>query len=613
MLYTLAMAWHSDVTAKLIHYLLGLTGLLTAYAFSTRFFSKTVGLLAVAVLASSPLFIWEMRTAHIDVALSVYVIAAIYATVLWLRGEGEAWFRLAVWYAAFGLGIKYHALLALAVLAIIVFAWQWHAERALWPALRRAGRLVFLAALGLIPWGLVNAYYTGNPVFPLLNNVFQSPYWTSEHTKLEVGEVLRGAEGLTGAWKHLGLLGKTLTAPNEIVGGNIGPFYALLIPLLLFRRRLEPALKILLVFCSIYYIAWALLSPVARFLLPALPCLAVVAACGLASWLAALAAVHRFAAVAAAVLIALLAIGNTPFFENYGASALWGADIIDTLPLRYILNANTRSAILGRYHEGYRAIQYLNSLPGPKKVFYVASTADGFYLDGQAAFHYSPYGFRLMGRSAEASHQLLRENHVTHLIVSQLNQHIDPLRNPEGEFTTRFLRKLFQKNGTILYELRPHGIESNEVLYDFLGHLEEARMVTNVPGRPNGEYRYLFNVRDELRYAVITESPSEIEFQVGLGDEPVLTFAVAQAHECAGLGSVQVWIGASGGTRHMVYRRDLDTRTKSDIGWLDQRVDLSRYAGQRVAVIFRTEEIGSPHCGAYLWADPQLTHKRRVE
>src|SRR5262249_20042560 len=58
MLFTFGMLLHNETTARLIHYLFGVVTLIAAYGFGCRMFSPDAALLSVAILISSPLFIW---------------------------------------------------------------------------------------------------------------------------------------------------------------------------------------------------------------------------------------------------------------------------------------------------------------------------------------------------------------------------------------------------------------------------------------------------------------------------------------------------------------------------------------------------------------------------
>jgi hypothetical protein len=612
MLFTFGMLLHNDVTAKLIHLLLGLVTIVAVHGFAARYLKRGAGWIAAAVLACSPLFIWEMRTAHNDVGLALYVFAATYATCVWLWSGERSWFRLAVVLSVFSLGIKYWALLAVAISACLVFAVRLRQSGAR-PALRDAAKFAACAALGLIPWGIISLQFTGNPLFPLLNDLFRSPYWTRAHTTMAVEQLRSGGVqvGLTNLGELAGIWWRMLVDQSDAFGGNIGPFYVMLLPLFLLARRLGPPPWFVLAASTLYYAGWAASGPLARFLLPALPGLAVAAGAAAANWLGFLTRLGRGIAVAGALLLATLAIGSSPFFESFGAWPRYGGLLIAELPLRYLAGLESRSDVLARHYPGYCAVAYLNTLPGPRKVFYVHALPDGFYLDGFAAYHYSSFAPGLVDRSAEDVHRVLRKNGITHVLVCQRGQHSSPLSSRESEFTHRYLGKLFQQNAHIVYELLPAAVEQDAVACDFLDHLESATIEPDEAGRRAYAYGEIRAVRGDSRYAMAAQPHTRVAFTLTLCERPKLQFAVAKANpDCTSKKSVSVSLTAPEIGRRTIYRRDLEE--ESGRGWFDEQLDLAAYAGRRVTLMFQSDELGSAQCSDYLWADPVLVERHGI-
>ena len=122
MLFTFGMLLHNETTAKLIHYLLGVLTLIAAYGFGCRVFSRDVALISAGILISSPLFVWEMRTAHTELGLTLYVFLSLMAALVWLRSGERSWLIASTYFLAFSQGTKYHALFALGALACVVVA-----------------------------------------------------------------------------------------------------------------------------------------------------------------------------------------------------------------------------------------------------------------------------------------------------------------------------------------------------------------------------------------------------------------------------------------------------------------------------------------------------------
>jgi hypothetical protein len=610
MLYSLALLWHNDITAKLLHFLLGVGTLLLAYAFCARFISRSSGMVAVAILAATPLFIWEMRTAHVDVGLAFYIFIGAYATILWQRTGESAWMRFAIFCIAFSLGVKYYALLALGLIALLAFIMHLSRFRALAPAACATLKFGFYSLLGLIPWGLVNLYYTGNPFFPLFNGIFRSPYWTDAHTHMMITELFRGGVriSLSNIW-DLGSVSYGIATDSQgRFSGNIGPFYILLLPFLLLIPKAVREFWFLFAFSMLYYVGWAISGPLSRFVFPALPGLAAAAALAATNLLRILGTLRRFLAIAAAVILAAVAIWCSPFFERYGGGSRYGTDPWASLPVDYLTGRESRSDYLARFYPGIRAVEFLNKIPGAKKVYYDGATPDGFYLNGKAAYHYSAYFHELMAADADRAHEILIQNGITHVVVGQEDM-VNNVFSRESNFVHWYLRELTQINAHIVYEILPARVVQNAVTFDFLAHLSEARMVSQHGGKNSNLDLKVRRIGDDGRYAMVMATPSTAEFQVDVPDHAILSFAVgADNPSCGDKRSFSVWIISKDGRKSLAWRRDIEGAT--EVGWIKNRVDLSTYAGSRIAIAFEADGVS---CSNYFWADPILIAKGRME
>jgi 4-amino-4-deoxy-L-arabinose transferase-like glycosyltransferase len=621
MLFTLGMLLHNDVTAKLLHFLLGVLGLAAVYAFGRRFLSRAAGLVAAAILVSTPLFVWEMQTAHNDVGLALYVFLGAYAACLSLGEDETSWLRVAALVMAFAVGIKYWAFPALGAVGLLLCLVRARRGGAR-AAFRAASHLALGSAAGLLPWAALSFHQTGNPLFPLLNDLFRSPSWTRDHTQMALDEMRQGGAwaGITHWWDAFTVWWKLVADQTGAFGGNIGPFYLMLLPLLVFVHRLGLELRFVLLASLVYYLAWVASGPWTRFLLPALPGFAVACAAGVLGWLRGLADLGRRYAFAGALALLALAALVSPLFEAHGSWARYGSPLVEGLPLRYLAGRESKDQFLARWYPGYAAVQYLNGVPGPRRVFYVHTLPDGFYLDGTAGYHYSPFGPRLFEMSAPEAHRTLRENGFTHLVTEQLNQHTSFLSARESEFTQRYLRKVFAKNAIIVHEILPEAVDQDSVAVDFLDHLDSARVWSSERaatgnGVPRGAElrgprvtRDVRSIEGERRYVMALPANASVQFELTVPERPLLGFAVGKSNPgCADRASFQVWVGTSEGAERMVYRHDVSR--ERDPAWLDGSVDLAELASRRATVTFRIEESAAAACSDYYWADPALIRR----
>jgi hypothetical protein len=610
MLFTLGMMLGSEATAKLIHFLLGLLAILATYALGLRFFCRSVALVATGVLVSSPIFLWELRTAHIDAGLALYTFLGLFGVVVWLKSQDSAWFRLAIFFLAFSQGIKYHALFVLFSLAVVLTAICWSRGRN-WAQAGRVGlKLILYSCLGLVPWGVVNWVYTGNPLFPLLNNVIPTRYWTPALTQM-IMQQQKGAgtpvalDNWT-AW-GIGFWSMVVEERNRF-RGNIGPFFLALLPLTIFCRRLQYPVVLILSFSLLYYLMWLLTGQHVRYLIPLMPGLALVSGFALVRILEMeRGMVFRILAHALGCLLGLMAIFNSPFFERYGAAAHYGMGILDTLPVSLLLGEQSKQSYLNRHLPNYPVVEFYNHLPDPKKLLFWWNTrASVYYTNSQATWLFSPLVPQLFSEDPRRIHQLLVNDGITHIIAGQTGQDTHLIVRPEGPFVRHYLKRLFQKNATVLYEVLPEPVEQEFISYDFLSHVAEATV--RMTNRPQGKGLVTtLSIQDDQRYVLLTFPPAELEFHLTLGKIPRLKFSIGQyIPRCSGRASFQVWIVLSG-QRNKIYERELFAEGRpQDVGWFDEELNLTPYSGQNVGIIFQTRHLGGSRCSWYVWADPVI-------
>ena len=628
LLFSVGMLLRSEITAKLINYLFGLLSIAGAYAFAARLLSRNAGLAAAAILASSPLFIWEMRTAHVDGGFALFVFVSLYATIRWLEDNQPQWFRLAVLATAFSLGTKYQALFSLGSLAVLILVFRLSQRRGFAASAGQALRFFLLSALGLIPWGLVNFRQTGNPAFPFLNGIFHSIYWNPQQTQIAMAQMAESGVPITtsNGWAVLTNFWTMVMDQTDRFHGNIGIFYLLLIPLLLFQLKsawpAKRSLILILGFSLSYWLLWLFTGQHARYFLGALPGLAVVAACSLIHWLESIQQrAGRPAAALAAVILAAIAVFNSPFFENYGASSRYGELVAETIPWKMLVGAETGDEFLSRRIPDYEAVQYINRIPGRGKTLFWWNTHPiGFYLNGEFAFVYSYYFDRFSGKDPAEIYRALQEHGVTHVLVGQSREEDAYFSNPEKGFVQHYLKKIFQRNAVIVYQVVSPSLEPGpapeRVAYDFLGHIGDATFTM----RPNPE----FSVSDNNGYRVITETgpesgrdqrqalltfpPAEVEFRVALPERPVLRFAIGRKFmPCTNRGTFAVGIAEEGGQKEPVFREETGTANEiRALDWTDREVDLTKFAGRQVTITFSTAAADPKICNWYLWADPQI-------
>ena len=174
-------AYEGVYLAKLMHGVFGVLAVAGAFSALRRDeHEKTHGLFAGLILASTPGVLYLSWLAFVELSVVCYLMLA----VLWVR----EWFKKTAWRAAVCVGIclgaacsmKYLSVgfVAAPVLLVMLIA-----------SLRRGKRIAQIVLAALItlvlfsPWGVRNAVYTGNPVFPLGTSVFGPGHWSPQEAQ----------------------------------------------------------------------------------------------------------------------------------------------------------------------------------------------------------------------------------------------------------------------------------------------------------------------------------------------------------------------------------------------------------------------------------------------
>lgn len=294
MLFTAAMALKDDIVPQLIHfgYLLLTLGALGAFA--ARHWERRSGLLAIALFLSIHTAVQIATWSYVDLALTFYSFAALYALLNWLprakstdpsqpeiQSPTLGWLVLAGLFGGAALSIKYTGVLPLAVLGTVLlwstFRGRLPARRFLWSGLVIAG----LASVVAAPWYLKNAIIAGNPLYPL---VWGGREWNEIDTRwlLAIGQEMSLLDLLLIPWT-LTVVGTQGTAAYD---ATYSPLFLALLPLLFIVPRRARGLGELLLAAAIGYVLWLLNSAAAygrfvlqgRFLLPIFAPLSLVCA-----------------------------------------------------------------------------------------------------------------------------------------------------------------------------------------------------------------------------------------------------------------------------------------------------------------------------------------------
>ena len=350
------IALHGDAVAKFAVAVIALVAAATVYVLGRMVFSPLAGLWAAVFFYTTPLVSWGAATTYNDNAIAEFLAAALVSFVFWYRSRHRGWIVASGVLAGGAVAVKLNAAFAVLPLGIVLLFVLITDRISVGGALRSLIAFTAPCLMIVLPWYLIVYVWTGNPVFPLLNGVFRSPFWEIDNTLMDSANF---GVGLTpGALLRLPfrLTLDTTRFASAVPRGGLGPLLLLFIPFGFAKMRRHRERLYLAVVCCVYLGLWTASFQYGRYYTAILP---VVAILGLGGFLASaphvLQSSRRF--VLAILLVAQVA--QLPILY-------WR--IPERFPVRLALGLESQESLLRRGLIGYNAVEYLNTvtLPGER-------------------------------------------------------------------------------------------------------------------------------------------------------------------------------------------------------------------------------------------------------
>jgi hypothetical protein len=337
MLFSLGFALQGPAAAKYMSFVFGLAATCCVFVLGKLAFDTRTGVWAAALFYTTPIVSWLSSTADNDNAVAMFLTAAVIALLKFREDRERAgWLYIAALLAGATIATKINGAFGLIPLFIAVF-WE-H---------RKSKIAVICAVLLLIvalPWYAVTYYWTGNPVFPLLNGLFRSPLSSFENRVMNANDFGIGT-GL-GALARLPfrLIFDTSRFGEAAPRGTAGIALLLAFPFsaVLLRNR-RKATGFLIATSVSYLLLWAYSFQYLRYYTQILPVICVMAA----------ATMFYFGARVGLAIVLILQFATTP-------PQFW--NIPERFPIAVALGRETREHFLQRSLGPYAAVQYLNKV-----------------------------------------------------------------------------------------------------------------------------------------------------------------------------------------------------------------------------------------------------------
>ena len=287
MLFTIAMSFGGGMLAKLLAWSFAPFSALSVYAFVSQQWGRQMALIAAAIITCIPGVMIVSTLTSIDLAVMSYSFLSVYAVLLWCRSHQKQWFIYAGICCGLAVGTKYTAIVVTwcSLLILITLHTSIIKKRDNLSSVKNILLFSTLVICVLSPWLIKNMLYTGNPLFPFFNNLFQSntsQFHNYSQVMQRIGNPVH-ALFYNRSWINGVVL--IATSPWKATmavygaGGKIGIIFLLCLPWAILIKKDDDEIWHLMILIGCMWSAWVLVLPwMLRFVFPIFPLLSILSA-----------------------------------------------------------------------------------------------------------------------------------------------------------------------------------------------------------------------------------------------------------------------------------------------------------------------------------------------
>lgn len=634
MLYVYGLALHSQITVKFLNFWMGLLLVLAMHCFAKRIWGRLTGLAAAALFVSTPIVFFELRAIYIDLPIALFCFLNFFALLRWMEDGGRKWLVLSAIFLGMAAGSKYNVLFNVVAASVLVgYHFLFVRKLSLVKTAVKVAVYGILSISTLLAWLYMTyrftgdplfPYLSGDPLFPFLKGLFHSDRWETYNLP-----VVSAGSHRWGLPFSFGNAFKTLWQMHfdeKVFCGSLGPFFALLAPLLVFVFRLHPVMRLILAYSAIYLFFWLVTTQANRYLIPVLPMFSLLCTGLLLGFLEAKTFLQRGLRGFVTAALLVMAFYNLPFlfYLWWTPGKRYLTPVLGAFPESAFSDNYSPERYLSTYMGSLPAINFVNSLGNVKKVLYVG------FRDGPPLFYANfPMVYNelaLYNRFVEEKDlgtllDLTRTHDISHIIVEQKYGVERLVSSPDSEFARRHLRQIWNKNAVSVYEVHQNPLPRREfeVANYLINRIPESKFESSAGQtihRPN-DYRDVHRLFPEPRFCILTFDQFEVRIPATVPKNARLHFGLGFKQNATRFPYIgQIWVHDARGQRQALFSRMLKlTERFEDQHWSEEQVDLSHFAGQTVEVVFTCRATGAVEHQPYplgipdgivLWSEPQI-------
>jgi 4-amino-4-deoxy-L-arabinose transferase-like glycosyltransferase len=398
----------NDIIPKFIHFAFGLLTAAMIYRYLKRRINKEYAALGSLFFLTIPIIVRLSGTVYVDLGLICFLFASLLFLFHWIEsGFKINYLVISAVFCGLGLGTKYNALIGLFLVSLFAaFIYARYNSRQRFYVVKSIGLgafFVFIALIVFSPWMIRNVAWTGNPVYPLYNRIFNPEESISK--EIDPNNMIQVRSNMSHinvrhqiyneSWLEIVLIPLRVFFQGKdydpkYFDGRINPFL-LILPVFAFfgmrsGNRQEGTEKWVLLFFSVFFLLYtcAQRGIRIRYFGPILPPLVILSMYGLHNIQAVF--LSRMAWPSGKILKNGVIFGIIFIMLSFNAVYMLNR-FKYVQPLAYITGKLSRDEYIQTYRPEYATLQYANSNLGEDaQIFAPHFSRRGYYSDIKIEF-----------------------------------------------------------------------------------------------------------------------------------------------------------------------------------------------------------------------------------
>ena len=413
LLYMIPLYFGNDIVPKYIHFFFGLLTAWLIYDYLKIRLSQVYGVLGALFFLSIPIIVKLSITVYVDLGLIFFSTASLLLIFRWLdNGYRLKYLLLAGICCGLAAGTKYNGLVTVFLLTLFIPILYVRSNQTTQSVGRRSvgyGLLFFFITLLVFsPWLIRNYAWTGNPIYPLHNSLFQHSSEKENEQKqsqekelsetVETSAAVGGGVFVNRRILYHETLWQTFLLPLRFFfegqddnpryfDGKLNPFLLLLSFFAFIRKSSDHHLQrekyALLAFSFLFFFFSFFQGAMRiRYISPVIPPMIILSMLGLHNIFSMLSCRNSIKGYSLAFAAMSIPCVMLVYNANYLVQQFQQVQ-----PYSYMSGAVTRDQYITRFHMEYPVVQYANKHVAPDaKVLCLFLGNRGYYMDFQPIF-----------------------------------------------------------------------------------------------------------------------------------------------------------------------------------------------------------------------------------